>query len=298
MTLAHSAVTPGHLWTTWSFDPVTIAALVVAGALYGHGLRRLWAQGHKRSVGPRQAASFYAALVLVVIATISPLDALASSLVSGHMVQHLVFLILAPPLFVYARPGLVMGVALPRPAHQRLNRLAAMPALRTAKKTLTTGIVAVLLHAAAMWLWHLPGPYQAAVTNDRLHALEHASFLVTALLFWAAVIQPRARRRVSHGAAIAYTFVVWLISGGLGAILSFATHPLYPELARHAPAWGISPLTDQQLAGVIMWVPAGLVYLVAMASSFLRWMAWLERRAPKPSSPSAVPDAPLPEASR
>jgi ubiquinol-cytochrome c reductase cytochrome c subunit len=132
-----------------------------------------------------------------------------------------------------------------------------------------------------MWLWHLPGPYQAAVRNEWLHALEHASFLATAVLFWSGVIQPRARRRVGYGPAIAYAFVVWMISGGLGAILSFATHPLYPDLAPNANNWSLSPLADQQLAGLIMWVPAGLVYLVAMASLFLRWMKSLERRMPK-----------------
>jgi putative membrane protein len=270
MTLAHTAIEPGQLWTTWSFDVVTIGALVLSPGLYARGLRRLWRRGHKHTVRPRQAISFYAALLLIAVALVSPLDALASTLVSAHMVQHLVFLILAPPLLVYARPGLVVGVAFPPGAHRSFNRMASAPAVAATKKLATTGIVAVSLHAAAMWLWHLPGPYQAAVANDALHAIEHVSFLVTALLFWSVVIQPRARRRVSFGAAISYAFAVWIISGGLGAILSFATHPLYPELARHAPAWGLAPLTDQQLAGVIMWIPAGLVYLVAMASLGMR----------------------------
>ena len=278
MTLAHVAVAPGHLWTAWTFEPPTIAALLVSAFLYSWGLARLWERGHRHTVRPRQAVAFYAALVLLAVGLVSPLDALASSLVSAHMVQHLILLIVAPPLLVYARPALVGALALPQGALRYLNRIASSRGAVATRAFVTTGIVAVSLHAAAMWLWHLPGPYQAAVRSDWLHALEHASFLLTALVFWSAVIQPRARRRVSYGAAISYTFVVWMISGGLGAIMSFATHPLYPELARHAPAWGIGPLTDQQLAGVIMWVPAGLVYLVAMASLFLRWMSSLEGR--------------------
>jgi putative membrane protein len=292
MTLAHGAISPAELWTTWSFDPLILASIAAAVTLYARGLARLRARGRAKSVGGGQVAAFGVAVGLIAIALVSPLDALAETLVSAHMVQHLVFLVLAPPLLVYARPGFVMGLALPRDLVHRLNLLVRTPPLARAKAIVTSGLVAVALHSAAMWLWHLPGPYQAALEHDWLHGLEHVSFLATALLFWSVVIQPRARRRVAHGPAIFYCFIVWMISGGLGAILSFATGPLYPVLARNAPAWGLAPLTDQQLAGVIMWVPAGVVYLVAMAALFLRWMAALERRMRRAQASDPVAEVP------
>lgn len=276
MTLAHAAIQPGQAWGSWTFDPVALASIALAAWLYARGHSRLVAKG-RHPIGTGQVAAFYGGLLLVLAALASPLDALAGTLVSAHMVQHLILLVLAPPLLVYARPGLVLGMGLPPRWRRALNRATHGTVATRTKAVAGAGLSIVALHAAAMWAWHLPGPYQAAVGNNVLHALEHATFLGSALAFWATVIQPR-RRQVSYGAGILYCFAVWMISGGLGAILSFATHPLYPVLARNAPSWGLSPLTDQQLAGVIMWVPAGIVYLVAMAALFLRWMSSMERR--------------------
>jgi putative membrane protein len=129
----------------------------------------------------------------------------------------------------------------------------------------------------------MPGLYEAAVADDVLHALEHVTFLSTALLFWGLVVQPHGRRRAGYPIALLSAFTVWMLSGGLGALLTFSSSPLYPVLGHHSAEWGISPLTDQQLAGAVMWVPAGFAYLVAMAVLFVKWMGSLERGAPQPA---------------
>ncbi|HEY7873863.1 MAG TPA: cytochrome c oxidase assembly protein [Actinomycetota bacterium] len=272
MDLAHETVTRSEIWGAWGFDPLALAALVAAGWLYARGIIRLWGARGPRAVRPRHVAAFYVGLTLVTIALVSPLDALAGALVSAHMAQHLVFLVVAPPLIVYAAPGLVMSSALPRSIHRSLNRARRPLAL-------VSGVaVAVVVHAVVMWIWHLPAPYEAAIANEWLHMLEHASFFGSALLFWGAVVEPRARRRVPYPAAIAGAVTIWILSGGLGALLSFATRPLYPVMAHDAARWGAGALADQQLAGVLMWVPAGFTYLVAIAVLFVRWMDSMERR--------------------
>lgn len=278
MTLAHAAVAPGELWTSWPLDPAVVAILFLAAAVYARGIARLDAPERRRPVERRQVVAFYGGLASIAVALVSPLDALAGALVSAHMVQHLVLLLVAPPLLVYGRPVIVVGAALPPRRRRWLTGAGRAPAFRLLERAAGSAPIALAAHVVAMWVWHLPGPYQAAVRNDLVHALEHASFLVTALAFWAAVVQPRRRRTVPYGVAIASCFVAWIASGGLGALLSFATHPLYPTLAAHARTWGLTPLQDQQLAGVIMWVPAGVGYVIAMAALFLKWMASLERR--------------------
>jgi putative membrane protein len=272
MNLAHATVTRAEIWGAWNLDPLALAALVAAGWLYARGSARLRSARQTPAVRPRQVAAFYVGLTLVAIALVSPLDALAGALVSAHMAQHLVFLAVAPPLIVYAAPGLVMSSALPPAIHRALNRARRPLAV-------VSGVaVAVVAHAVVMWLWHLPGPYEAAVGNEWVHMLEHGSFFTSALLFWSCLVDPRARRRVAYPAAIAGAVTIWILSGGLGALLSFATRPLYPVIAHDAASWGVGALADQQLAGVLMWVPAGFTYLVAIAVLFVRWMESMERR--------------------
>lgn len=284
VTRAHGAAGPDGLWTSWTFDPLVVVGLVAAAWLYARGVRRLWGGGRGRGVGPRQVAAFYAGLASIALALVSPIEGLAGSLVSGHMAQHLLLLVPAPALLVYASPGLVLSAGLPdsaRRAASSLRKPSGAP--RRIAAVLTAAGAAVSLHVATMWIWHLPGPYGAAVVDDGLHAFEHASFLGTALLFWSLVVRPRGRPRRAYPVALVGVLVVWMLSGGLGALLTFSATPLYPELAHHAAEWGMSALSDQQLAGAVMWVPAGFAYLVTMAVLFVRWMDSLERGPRRPA---------------
>jgi putative membrane protein len=138
--------------------------------------------------------------------------------------------------------------------------------------------VAWLLHALAVLLWHLPGLYQRAAQSELLHALQHTSFLVTALLFWYSVL-PAAALRQLHGAAILSLFGTMVYTGGLGALLTLGRELWYPGYGGAAPLWGLTALEDQQLAGLIMWVPGGVSYLLAAAWLVVDWLRVSELRA-------------------
>ncbi|MEW5927493.1 MAG: cytochrome c oxidase assembly protein, partial [Gemmatimonadota bacterium] len=138
--------------------------------------------------------------------------------------------------------------------------------------------VALVLHTAALWAWHLPPWYDAAARDGRLHALEHASFLGTAFLFWRALFRP-GPARASHEAAIVCVVLSALQGGVLGALLSFSERPWYTAHLATTAAWGLTPVDDQQLAGVLMWAPAGLLYLVPLGALLVGWFREAERIA-------------------
>lgn len=154
------------------------------------------------------------------------------------------------------------------------------PLLRAARRAFAHPLVVWGLHALALWSWHLPGLYRAALENPILHVLEHASFLITAIAFWSLVIATKSRRRLAQPVAILFVFTTALHSGALGALLAFASRPLYPLHADGARAWGLTALADQQLAGLVMWVPSGALYVVAMAVLCLGWLREMERAHP------------------
>jgi putative membrane protein len=176
-------------------------------------------------------------------------------------------------------PGAPLALGLPAAPRRGAYWLWRAVALRAARRTLASPVAVAALHALAVWSWHLPTLYEAGLTSPWWHALEHASFLGSALAFWALVLPAGRRRRLGHAPAIFLVFVTALQGAALGAVLTFATRPLYPTHVRRALTWGIGPLTDQQLAGLIMWVPAGIVYLLVMLCLFGGWMKDAERRS-------------------
>lgn len=214
-----------------------------------------WGAMHKRpQPGPRLA--FHTAMGIAALALFGPLDTLAESSSAWHMGQHMLLIVVVAPLAVLGRPLPQWRALLGPPADalwRRLHRLSRHP-LRCA-----------LLHAAAIWFWHAPGPYIAAVQHPTWHVLEHACFLFSGWLFWWAVLRPS--RAGVLPAALALLFTV-MHTGLLGALLSFASVPLYHS--------GSAALADQQLAGLVMWIPGGLVYLAAAAWAAWRWLQTLE----------------------
>jgi cytochrome c2 len=138
--------------------------------------------------------------------------------------------------------------------------------------------VAFALHAIALWTWHLPGLYQATLTNDLLHSLQHTSFIFTALLFWWTILGAN-RGQLARGKAILYLFLTALQTGALGALLTFAPSLWYPAYAATTGPWGLSPLDDQQLGGLIMWIPGSIAYLVAALVLFAEWLRDSEKQA-------------------
>lgn len=281
----HQALGPEGFWSAWSIEPAALAGLGLAVLLYGTGLWRLWcAAGTGRAVAPWRAWSFAAGIAVVGIALFSPIDAAAESLFAAHMLQHLLLLLIAPPLLVLGSALLVMLWGLPVDGRRTLGGWwVRRRTLRRIVGALVTPPVAWVLSVVAILIWHLPRLYGAALQNDAVHAAEHFTFLGTGLLFWWVVLRPDGSRRLSPAASVLYLFTAALPNGLLGALLTFAGRPLYHAQSSGAALWGLTPLEDQQLAGLIMWMPGGLVYFTAAAAFFLVWLrredARIQRRA-------------------
>jgi putative membrane protein len=261
-------------------------ALLIAALMYAFGTRQLWRRaGPGRGITRARVACFATGLVTLAIALFSPIDALSEGLFSAHMVQHLLLVIVAAPLLVLGEPQYVMLWILRVDARRSVAHWwRNAHRLRSIWHALSQPIVAWLLHVAALWAWHFPKVYDAALRDERIHIVEHLSFLLTALLFWWVVLD---RRRLRVGVATFYLFAAALQSTLLGALLTVARHPWYAAHLYSTQAWGLTPLEDQQLAGLIMWIPAGLVYLVAVMPRLLR--ALMEtRRAGALSTPAPL----------
>jgi cytochrome c oxidase assembly factor CtaG len=188
---------------------------------------------------------------------------------------------------VTGAPAIAMLYALPR--RPRLGLVRAIKRRRWlvgAWRMLTVPSVACAFHALALWSWHLPRLYSLALEHEAMHFLEHASFLGTAALLWWSIVHPRRSRRAAYGIGIGTLFVTMLQSGVLGALITLSHRVLYPLQTATAAAHGLTPLEDQQLAGLIMWVPGGLLYLVAMAVLFVGFM-----REMSLSTRDAIPSA-------
>ncbi|MDP9225124.1 MAG: cytochrome c oxidase assembly protein [Actinomycetota bacterium] len=269
-------VPPHALWTSWSFEPAVVGGIVAMLSAYAVGVRRLWSRGRGRGVTVWQTVSFSAGVLVLVVALVSPLDGLAETLFSAHMVQHLLLILGAPPLLVAGSAGSTMALALPLSMRRRLRTWERHAVTRGVTGTIARPVPVLILHITALYIWHLPVMYQAALRSNLIHGLEHASFSGTALLFWWLIIDEKGQRRLGDGPAVVFVFISGLASGGLGALLTFAPTALYPMHALGARLWGLTPLQDQQLAGLIMWVPAGVVYVLAAAVLFLRWMSKMD----------------------
>ncbi|CAN5179315.1 cytochrome c oxidase assembly protein [soil metagenome] len=280
-------VRPAGVGAAWTFDPVVVVALLLAAWAYGYGVHRLWSRGRGRGVGYGQITAFFSGLVALAVALVSPVAALGHTLFAAHMVQHLILVLVAAPLLSFGAPFLPCSLALPRTWRRDLHALGRTSGAAAAWAVLTGPLLVWILHVGALWVWHLPMLYEAALRNPLLHVIEHLSFFITALLFWALII-PFGRRRMPYPARLGYVFVTALQSGGLGAILTFASVPLYSVHAAGARAWGLSALQDQQLAGVIMWIPAGVVYLASMSLLFIRWMRSMDASAAETDGRSAA----------
>jgi len=177
-----------------------------------------------------------------------------------------------------------------------------MAPVEAARRTLSRPVVAWVLALLALWVWHAPSLYQAALRHESIHSLEHVAFFGTAMLYWWVALQPSGPRRLARGADVLYVFLGSFQGAALGFLLAFAAAPIYPIYSPHVAAWGLSPLQDQQLAGIIMWLPSGLIYLMVAGLLFIRWLGATERASRRlegdtsPPAASPFPPGPQPEA--
>jgi putative membrane protein len=247
---------------------VWIALLLFAG-LYALGFARLWQRSDQGRRQLRRSATLFGAGWLTLSgAAGSPLHEAGEHSFLMHMIEHELIMLPAALLLVLAKPGPVLLWAFP-PAVRSLFAGVARGG-REAWQWLAAPVAATLIQGAAMWLWHMPALFDRALASEGWHIAQHASFLVTALLFWWAVAHGRS---TSYGLAAFCLFLTSLIGGALGALMAFSTSPWYAGYAAlgMTPS-GFSPAEDQQLAGLVMWVPGGAFHAAAALWFLYRWL--------------------------
>src|SRR5215218_3169582 len=223
-TLAHGNET--HLseafWGWWTWDPFILLFLAVSGWLYIRGLRRLWARaGVGQGIRKWEAGAFAAGWISVVIALISPLDPLSDILFSAHMAQHEVLMLVSAPLLVLGRTLLAFLWAFGAERRERIGRWTQSPRTLSVWHGITGPLVVWVLHAVALWVWHIPDLYEAALRDEAVHVVQHLSFFVTACLFWWALVYGRFGR-IGYGMAVFYVFTTAVYSSILGALITIA----------------------------------------------------------------------------
>ena len=285
LALAHPGqpLQPHDLWWTreaWPLEWPVVAGIVVTGWLYARGVRRVWARaGRGRGVAPWRAAAFAAGLLATAAALLTPLAAAGGALFSAHMLQHVVLMLIAAPLLVLGAASHAIPWALPLAARRRIGTVVRVPALRRGWRALTNPVAAWTIHAVAVLAWHVPALFELTLRSEAAHVAQHASFFGTALLFWAPLARRGAAPRLPAGAGVLYLFTTGVYGAAIGAYLTLADGLLYPAYADRVAPWGLTPLEDQQLGGLLMWVPSGLVYVGAGLAVLAVWLREAERAA-------------------
>jgi putative membrane protein len=252
----------------WNWNPVVGAMLALAGWRYMDGVWRYWRRvGSGRGVSHWQVMMFWAGLLVMFVALISPLDALSERLLSAHMLQHLLLMLVAPPLLVAGAPPLALINAVPRRWRRQLARWwNRQHFLHHLSEPFTVWVIFGL----TLWVWHIPAFYQAALHDPAIHILEHLSFSGAALLFWWVYL-----REVHQGLATLALFTTAVHSSILGALMTFSATAWYPVYDATV-AWGLTALEDQQIAGLIMWIPGGVIYVIAALVLLGHWLQQME----------------------
>jgi len=246
--------------------------------LYAVGIARLW-----RHAGAGQGIRYAQALAFIggwfaLVAALVWLDELSEQLFSAHMAQHELLMLAAAPLIAAAAPLIALLWVLPPGARRRVMLAVRRPSVVAATAVVTAPPTVWCVHAAALWVWHLPALYDAALEHEAVHIVQHLSFFGSAALFWWGLVHGRYGR-LGYGAAVLYVFATAVHSGVLGALLTFSPRVWYPLYESTASRFGMTPLEDQQLAGLLMWVPASLVFIAGGLYFFAAWIRESERRA-------------------
>jgi cytochrome c oxidase assembly factor CtaG len=261
-------------WNSWSFPFWATSGLFASALLYLRGWLKI------RRTRPHlfpswRAWCFLGGLLSLYVAVGSPIDALDDVLLTAHMTQHLIFMSVAPPLLLLGAPAVPLLRALPRwLIRDGLGPLFRMPSLHRLFRLLTHPVFAWLAMNIAYLGWHIPQAYELALSSDAWHALEHACFLVTGLLFWFPVIQPwPSVSRGSRWALLPYLVAADLVNTAYSASLTFARTVIYPSYAAAPRVFDISAMNDQAAAGALMWVIGSIFYLVPLAVIAVRLLS-------------------------
>ena len=222
-----------------------------------------------------QLRLFWLSQVVLGVALMSPLDYLGDNfLFSAHMIQHLVLASVWPALLLLSIPEELGARAFRNPRLSRVIGWTALPA------------VALVVYNVDLSIWHIPSWYDLTLTNDNVHILEHLTFMAAGLIVWWPVVGPVRRLRLSYGASELYLFANLFPMMALGVFFSFWQHPIYTPYIHDPRIWGISALTDQQIGGLIMWMPGNIPFALAM---LIIGVTWLEKGDPRERAPLTAP---------
>jgi putative membrane protein len=263
--MAHAGepLKPHDLWSAWEFEPGVVLPLLITAILYSRGARI------SRGVTPSEVISFWAGWTTLALSLVSPLHSLGGVLFSAHMAQHEILMLVSAPLLALSRPLVPLLWGMPEQYRRRLGAWSKREVIQTVWQTVTRPWVAWWVHAAAIWLWHIPAWFQATLSSEWVHTAQHLSFLGSALLFWWSLLF--ARDRTGYGLGMLYIFTTGVHTSILGALIALTNSVWYP-VYRETRNWGLTALEDQQLGGLIMWIPASVVYLGAGLAMLLLWL--------------------------
>lgn len=257
--------------SSWNWPPVIVASLALTAILYTAGTIRMVRRSANPKLHAPAVAFFVAGWLSLLIALDSPLHELGEQLFWVHMTQHEILMMISAPLLVLGRPLIPFLWALPQRWRERVANIGRARSFRTMWDGFSSPVSAWLISALALWVWHLPWLFDKTLQNDWMHAAQHTTFLLTALLFWWPLTNPAPR--FGYGSAIVYVFTTALHTSILGALLTFAPRPWYSPYVSTAPLWHLTALEDQQLGGLIMWIPAGTLLIAVGLWLVVKWLS-------------------------
>ena len=269
-------------------DGVALSVMVLGAVTccYTIGVFRL---AHRRGVTARdlrRIAAFLGGSAIVLAAMGPPLAAYGEQLFSMHMIQHMMLIIAAAPLIAWSRPKVMFLRALPKETRANIGRSARRLRLDRFMHPLRDPILVWIAFCAGFVFWHTPGPYALAMRYESLGLLEHITFLLTSLAFWMVIFRSSMRGGPGYGAKLLFVLTAAALTDLPGALMVFAPRPLYPEHAAGVAGWGLTLMQDQEIAGLVMWIPGGLAYLLVAAWLFVAWLREAENRAMLPGARS------------
>ena len=238
----------------WNWSPYISVPLFLTALMYFVGLLRMRHRGAQ--LRPISILCFFGGWLSLFLALDSPVHEISEQLFWVHMTQHEILMLISAPLLMLSQPAALFLWSLPERWRSRVANIGKLRLVERAWLLISAPLAAWTLHALALWIWHAPKLFDATLQSEWVHAAQHISFLGSALLFWWTLFHKHAGR-LGYGGAILYVFTTAIHNSVLGALLTFAPHVWYEPYAHTAPLWGFSGLQDQQIGGLIMWVPAG-----------------------------------------
>ncbi|MCO6430622.1 MAG: cytochrome c oxidase assembly protein [Deltaproteobacteria bacterium] len=278
-------------WMQWTLPPAVLLCLSAISCAYLVGWKRTKSRSQaKMGLGRLRPLLFATSILFLFLALTSPIDALSDRLQSMHMVQHTLLMMVAAPLFVLGAPAYILILALPRSGRRAItSRVNGFTRILGPAWQKIRPLAAVALYALTLWLWHLPAMYEAAMRNEVVHDIAHLSFFVSSCFLWWVVLHPFRHMRLDYGAGIAYLFVTSLHSCALGVLTALSPRIWYPSYTHSTMEFGLTPIQDQQIAGYIMWMPAGTSYILAAAYLFVLWIKRSAEEGAKRRSRRMIP---------